>query len=140
MLNPLDDVVRHQKAGEAFGVTSICSAHPLVLEAAMRQASDDGSHVLVEATSNQVDQFGGYTGMRPADFRDLVTASRPTRVSGATASCSAATTSARTAGGHLPPDEAMENAERPRRRLRRGRLHQDPPRLQLLLRRRPDAR
>jgi tagatose-1,6-bisphosphate aldolase non-catalytic subunit AgaZ/GatZ len=28
--------------------------------------------VLVEATSNQVDQFGGYTGMRPPDFRALV--------------------------------------------------------------------
>jgi D-tagatose-1,6-bisphosphate aldolase subunit GatZ/KbaZ len=27
---------------------------------------------LVEATSNQVDQFGGYTGLRPTDFRDLV--------------------------------------------------------------------
>jgi D-tagatose-1,6-bisphosphate aldolase subunit GatZ/KbaZ len=32
----------------------------------------DRSAVLVEATSNQVDQFGGYTGLRPADFRDLV--------------------------------------------------------------------
>jgi len=28
--------------------------------------------VLIEATSNQVDQFGGYTGLRPAEFRDLV--------------------------------------------------------------------
>ncbi|MGL4930439.1 MAG: D-tagatose-bisphosphate aldolase, class II, non-catalytic subunit, partial [Plesiomonas sp.] len=27
---------------------------------------------LIEATSNQVDQFGGYTGMTPADFRDFV--------------------------------------------------------------------
>ena len=26
----------------------------------------------IEATSNQVDQFGGYTGLRPPDFRDLV--------------------------------------------------------------------
>jgi D-tagatose-1,6-bisphosphate aldolase subunit GatZ/KbaZ len=28
--------------------------------------------VLIEATSNQVNQFGGYTGMQPADFRDFV--------------------------------------------------------------------
>ena len=28
--------------------------------------------MLIEATSNQVDQFGGYTGLRPADFRKLV--------------------------------------------------------------------
>ncbi len=28
--------------------------------------------LLIEATSNQVNQFGGYTGMRPADFRSFV--------------------------------------------------------------------
>ena len=38
----------------------------------MAQAAADGTPVLIEATSNQVDQFGGYTGLRPADFRDLV--------------------------------------------------------------------
>ena len=72
MINFLLDTIRHHKAGEAVGVTSICSAHPLVLEAAVLQALHDGTAILVEATSNQVDQFGGYTGMRPADFRDLV--------------------------------------------------------------------
>jgi len=54
------------------GLTSVCSAHPLVLEAAVLQALDTGGCVLVEATSNQVDQTGGYTGMRPPDFRQLV--------------------------------------------------------------------
>ncbi|MEO5854155.1 MAG: D-tagatose-bisphosphate aldolase, class II, non-catalytic subunit [Nocardioides sp.] len=54
------------------GVYSVCSAHPWVLAAAVRQACDDGTAVLIEATSNQVNQDGGYTGMRPADFRDLV--------------------------------------------------------------------
>lgn len=38
----------------------------------MRQAREDGSALLLEATSNQVNQFGGYTGMRPADFREFV--------------------------------------------------------------------
>jgi D-tagatose-1,6-bisphosphate aldolase subunit GatZ/KbaZ len=38
----------------------------------MRQAREDGSALLLEATSNQVNQFGGYTGMRPADFRKFV--------------------------------------------------------------------
>jgi len=38
----------------------------------MRQALDDGDSLLVEATSNQVDQFGGYTGMRPAEFHSFV--------------------------------------------------------------------
>lgn len=72
MTDHLGDLLRAHKAGRAVGITSICSAHPLVLAAAMRQAAADGGVLLVEATSNQVDQFGGYTGMRPADFRDLV--------------------------------------------------------------------
>ncbi|MEU9977084.1 D-tagatose-bisphosphate aldolase, class II, non-catalytic subunit [Streptomyces sp. NPDC051014] len=72
MWNPLDEVVRRQKAGEPHGITSVCSAHPLVIEAAVRQALASGGTVLAEATSNQVDQYGGYTGMRPEDFRELV--------------------------------------------------------------------
>jgi D-tagatose-1,6-bisphosphate aldolase subunit GatZ/KbaZ len=34
----------------------------------MLEAKMDGSILLIESTSNQVDQFGGYTGMKPADF------------------------------------------------------------------------
>ena len=59
-------------SADAVGVYSVCSAHPWVLAAAVLQAREDGTPVLIEATSNQVDQDGGYTGMRPADFRDLV--------------------------------------------------------------------
>jgi len=59
-------------AGTAPGLYSVCSAHPFVLRAAVLQAKQDHSALLVEATSNQVNQFGGYTGMRPADFRDFV--------------------------------------------------------------------
>ncbi len=54
------------------GIYSICSAHPWVIEAAVRQSIQDRSPLLVEATSNQVNQFGGYTGMHPADFRQCV--------------------------------------------------------------------
>ncbi|MBS0449340.1 MAG: D-tagatose-bisphosphate aldolase, class II, non-catalytic subunit [Proteobacteria bacterium] len=57
-----------RSAGERSGIYSVCSAHPLVIEAAMQQALEDESSLLIEATSNQVDQFGGYTGMRPPDF------------------------------------------------------------------------
>ncbi len=66
-----DRLVRN-RAGEPVGVTSVCSAHPLVIEAAAQQAADDGGLLLVEATSNQVDQYGGYTGMRPDEFAALV--------------------------------------------------------------------
>ncbi len=38
----------------------------------MQQALTDDTHLLLEATSNQVNQFGGYTGMTPVMFRDHV--------------------------------------------------------------------
>lgn len=69
---PLREVVHRHKSGEPVGITSVCSAHPLVLRAAVEHAQATGGTVLIEATSNQVDQTGGYTGMRPSDFRDLV--------------------------------------------------------------------
>ena len=67
----LDTVEKH-KSGEAVGVYSVCSAHPLVIEASVLQVLGEDGYLLVEATSNQVDQFGGYTGMKPQDFRGLV--------------------------------------------------------------------
>jgi D-tagatose-1,6-bisphosphate aldolase subunit GatZ/KbaZ len=67
----IDTVERHE-SGEATGIYSVCSAHPLVIEASVLQVLDDKGYLLVEATSNQVDQFGGYTGMKPRDFRRLV--------------------------------------------------------------------
>ena len=54
------------------GIYAICSAHPWVLEAAFDQAVEDGSDLLIEATSNQVNHVGGYTGMLPEDFRRRV--------------------------------------------------------------------
>lgn len=68
----LAETIERHKAGDAVGVYSVCSAHPTVVRAALEQAAADGTYVLIEATSNQVDQFGGYTGLRPADFRELV--------------------------------------------------------------------
>jgi D-tagatose-1,6-bisphosphate aldolase subunit GatZ/KbaZ len=43
-----------------------------VIEAAMRQAIDDESLLCIESTSNQVNQFGGYTGQTPRQFADFV--------------------------------------------------------------------
>jgi D-tagatose-1,6-bisphosphate aldolase subunit GatZ/KbaZ len=51
-------------------ITSVCSAHPIVIEAAIRQAAADGGLVLIEATCNQVNHQGGYTGLTPTAFRD----------------------------------------------------------------------
>ncbi len=66
------ELARANRAGEAAGIYSVCSADRSVLEAAMTQARSDGVLVLVEATTNQVNQFGGYTGMTPRDFRSFV--------------------------------------------------------------------
>lgn len=69
----IEDIIARHKAGERVGVTSVCSAHPLVIEATFAHAlRHDVPVVLVEATSNQVNQDGGYTGMVPADFRAFV--------------------------------------------------------------------
>ena len=55
-----------------MGIYSVCSAHPWVLQAAAEQSREDDHLLLIEATSNQVNQNGGYTGMKPANFRRLV--------------------------------------------------------------------
>ncbi|WP_213937015.1 D-tagatose-bisphosphate aldolase, class II, non-catalytic subunit [Pseudomonas sp. dw_612] len=58
--------------GLALGITSVCSAHALVIEAALRNGQAGTAPVLIEATCNQVNHEGGYTGMTPADFRRFV--------------------------------------------------------------------
>ena len=74
----LEEVIAAQKRGFARGIPSICSAHPEVIKAAIAQAAirqaaiaqsaRSGIQVLIEATCNQVNHLGGYTGMTPADF------------------------------------------------------------------------
>ena len=66
------EIVRLQKAGVPKGICSICSANSYVLEAALEYGLETGGYVLIEATCNQVNQFGGYTGMKPADFQEFV--------------------------------------------------------------------
>jgi len=61
-----------EAAARLRGIVSVCSAHPLVIEAALRRGRVADVPVLIEATCNQVNQEGGYTGMTPADFRRLV--------------------------------------------------------------------
>lgn len=68
----MKDIIASHKTGEHLGICSVCSAHPLVIEATLRFDLNTNNKVLIEATSNQVNQFGGYTGMKPADFRDFV--------------------------------------------------------------------
>ncbi|MGQ1889222.1 D-tagatose-bisphosphate aldolase, class II, non-catalytic subunit [Thermophagus sp. OGC60D27] len=66
------NLLKENRNGRQKGIYSVCSAHPEVLKACFMQAKADGSVLLVESTSNQVDQFGGYTGMKPADFVSFI--------------------------------------------------------------------
>ena len=68
MKHPLQIMMENRRAGIRCGIPSYCSANELVLEIALRRAKEQGKPVLIEATANQVNQFGGYTGMMPKDF------------------------------------------------------------------------
>ncbi|MFC0308659.1 tagatose-bisphosphate aldolase subunit GatZ [Gallibacterium trehalosifermentans] len=68
----MKELLKCHKSGQLVGITSVCSAHPLVIEAAFRFDLHTQNDVLIEATSNQVNQFGGYTGMKPVDFKNFV--------------------------------------------------------------------
>ena len=70
--HPLVQMMQRRKEGIPCGIPSYCSANKFVLEAALRRAKETGDPVLIEATANQVNQFGGYTGMKPKDFYNLV--------------------------------------------------------------------
>jgi D-tagatose-1,6-bisphosphate aldolase subunit GatZ/KbaZ len=71
-MSPIQSLLKAHRRGETVGIYSVCCSHELVLRAALGTARDQGTTLLVESTSNQVDQYGGYTGMKPADFRDYV--------------------------------------------------------------------
>ena len=60
------------KAGQHIGVFSVCTSNQLVIRAALRHAGERGYPLVLEATSNQCNQFGGYTGMTPEDYMFMV--------------------------------------------------------------------
>lgn len=68
----LQAIVRRNRASQHGGEYAVCSAHPQVIAAAAQQVRDDGSFLHVESTSNQVNQFGGYTGQSPEQFAIFV--------------------------------------------------------------------
>lgn len=73
-MKELRDLIARNRAGSGEAMPSVCSAHPDVIAASVLLAQERGVPLLIEATSNQVNQFGGYTGMRPADFIRFVRA------------------------------------------------------------------
>jgi D-tagatose-bisphosphate aldolase class II non-catalytic subunit len=61
-------IIARNRAGEPTAIPSVCTAHPDALEACLALAETLNQPIVVEATSNQVNQDGGYTGLRPMDF------------------------------------------------------------------------
>ena len=68
----IPEIVKKNKKGRRAGIYSCCSANPDVIRAALIRARKTGTPALIESTSNQVNQLGGYTGMTPYDFADFV--------------------------------------------------------------------
>lgn len=71
-VHPMKEIVESRRKGIARGIYSACSASDYVIEACMERALKSGGYVLIEATANQVNQYGGYTGMKPEDYRRFV--------------------------------------------------------------------
>ena len=72
MKNPLLEISERRKSGIHSGIPSYCTANELVIEAVLEQGRRFDSPILIEGTANQINQFGGYTGMKPQDFADYV--------------------------------------------------------------------
>lgn len=70
--NKILPTIQEHKSGDSVGITSVCSANHFVLKASIINAKKNNKAVLIESTSNQVDQYGGYTGITPTMFRDIV--------------------------------------------------------------------
>src|SRR5208337_2403881 len=68
----LKRILEANRRGDHTGIYSVCSANQAVLEAAMAQALQDDSLLCIESTSNQVNQYGGYTGQTAEDFAAFV--------------------------------------------------------------------
>ena len=72
MLHPLHELIEKRRAGSLAGIPSYCTANEIVLEAVLERTKETGMPILIEATANQVNQYGGYTGMKPVDFMNFV--------------------------------------------------------------------
>lgn len=72
MEHPIKTIALKNKADRSTGICSVCSSNGFVIEAAIQRARELGQPVLLESTSNQVNQYGGYTGMTPEQFGSYV--------------------------------------------------------------------
>ena len=70
--HPVKTLLDAQADHQVCGLISVCSGNFLVIETAVEQAKRQNLTIIVEATANQVNQYGGYTGLTPGDFAERV--------------------------------------------------------------------
>jgi D-tagatose-1,6-bisphosphate aldolase subunit GatZ/KbaZ len=68
MTHALRSIIHKNRSGTAVAIPSVCSAHPDVLRASLVLAERLDRQIVIESTSNQVNQDGGYTGITPEGF------------------------------------------------------------------------
>ena len=75
-------LIAANRAGERRGIPSWCTAHPQTLSAVLAAHRDGDEPILIEATCNQVNHEGGYTGMtrRPSDASSKVSRAAPASI------------------------------------------------------------
>lgn len=71
-MHQLKDLLNERAIRDVKGIVSICTANPRVLKACFSFYKDIKSPLVIEATANQVNQDGGYTGMIPETFKNFV--------------------------------------------------------------------
>ena len=64
------DQIRKNKSGVPVGIPCFCTANELVLRSVFQYVKEHQVAAVIEATSNQVNQEGGYTGMSASVFRN----------------------------------------------------------------------
>lgn len=72
MNHPIKEIIAKRQLGINEGIPSFCTANDIVIETILEYAKNFNDYVLIEATPNQVNQFGGYANMTPYDFVDYV--------------------------------------------------------------------
>ena len=71
-VSQLQELLQANLHGRQSGIYSVCSSKEEIISSALLFARGKPYPLVIESTSNQVNQFGGYTGMRPQDFADYV--------------------------------------------------------------------
>lgn len=67
-MSVIQSLIARNRHGEAVGLPCFCTANEHVLRAVLSYAKKTGFPTVIEATCNQVNQDGGYTGMTAEDF------------------------------------------------------------------------